>query len=167
LIRPEDPTDAPAIREVNVRAFGGPEEAQIVDQLRGVADPYISLVADLDGQVVGHILFTRVTIRKGPAVSDALGLAPMAVVPERQRCGIGSSLVRAGLEACVAASETVVFVVGDPEYYGRFGFRLAAPLGLRFRSPEFDPAFQVMELGPGALQGRTGVVEYLPPFEGA
>ncbi len=165
FIRPEQPGDELGIAEVNLAAFGSPGEAALVDELRKVADPFISFVADLDRKVVGHILFTPVSIRGEHERSDAIGLGPMAVHPDHQRCGIGTELVRAGLQACVRQSHPVVFVLGHPEYYPRFGFRPAPPLGLRFRSPEFDPAFMVAELVPGALSDRKGWVEYLPAFD--
>ncbi len=165
FIRPEQPGDELGIADVNRAAFGQPVEAALVDELRKVADPYISLVADLDGEVVGHILFTPVEIRDEDERSSAIGLGPMAVHPDHQRCGIGSELVRAGLDECGRRSHPVVFVLGHPEYYPRFGFRPAPPLGLRFRSPEFDPAFMVAELVPGALSDRKGCVVYLPAFD--
>ena len=165
LIRAEQPSDKPGIAEVNRAAFGQPAEAALVDELRNVADPYISLVAEHDGKVVGHILFTPVSIRDEHEHSDAIGLGPMAVHPDHQRCGVGTKLVRAGLDECARRSHPVVFVLGHPEYYPRFGFRPAPPLGLRFRSPDFDPAFMVAELVPGALSDRKGWVEYLPAFD--
>ena len=164
-IRPEQPGDEPGIVEVNRAAFGQPEEAALVDKLREVADPYISLVAARDDRVIGHILFTPVSIRGEHDRSEAIGLGPMAVHPDNQRCGIGSELVRAGLDECARRSYPVVFVLGHPEYYPRFGFRPAPPLGLRFRSPDFDAAFMVAELDTGALAGRRGWVEYLPAFD--
>ncbi|MHC4079739.1 MAG: GNAT family N-acetyltransferase [Planctomycetota bacterium] len=166
-IRFEQGGDEAAIAHVNTAAFGQAQEARIVDQLREVADPYISLVALFEDCIVGHVLITPVTIRGETSCSEALGLGPMAVLPEHQRRGVGSALARAGLDACRRRSHFVVFVLGHPDYYPRFGFRPAPPLGLRFRSAEYDPAFMVAELVPGALAGRTGWVEYLPPFAGA
>ncbi|MHC4415712.1 MAG: GNAT family N-acetyltransferase [Planctomycetota bacterium] len=166
-IRIERAGDDAAIAHVHTAAFEGPQEAAIVTELRKIAHPFISLVAHLDDRLVGHILFTPVTIRSDPHPTPALGLGPMAVLPETQGRGIGSALAEAGLAACLRASHFVVFVVGAPGFYARFGFRLAAPLGLRFRSPEFDPVFMVAELAPGALAGRRGWVEYLPPFSDA
>jgi putative acetyltransferase len=165
FIRPEKPGDEPGIAEVNHAAFGQTAEAALVDELRRVANPYISFVADHDDNVVGHILFTPVSIRGEHERSDAIGLGPMAVTLDHQRCGVGAELVRAGLDECARRSHPVVFVLGHPEYYPRFGFRPAPPLGLRFRSPDFDTAFMVAELVPGALSGRKGWVEYLPAFD--
>ena len=165
LIRPERAGDEAAISRVHTEAFGGPDEAALVDALRGVAEPSISLVAEADSRIVGHVLFTPVTIRSDESSSLALALAPLAVFPSSQRTGVGSGLVRAGLDACREQSQMVVFVLGNPDYYGRFGFEAAAPWGLQYRSPEFGPAFQVAELESGALGNRAGDVEYLAAFE--
>jgi putative acetyltransferase len=166
-IRPEEERDHSAVRQINLRAFETALEADLVDAVRPTARPLISLVAELDHAVVGHILFTPVTVRDGEATSKAIGLGPMAVVPELQRRGIGSRLVEAGLEASRELGEHVVVVLGHADYYPRFGFRPAAELGLRYRGPDFDPFFFVAELENGALEGIRGMVEYLPEFETA
>ncbi len=163
-VRPEQPEDHAAVFEVNRRAFDTDAEARLVEALRPVARPLCSLVAVEGGQVVGHILFTPVTVA---GTAGAMALGPMAVVPEHQRRGIGSRLVRAGLDACRALGASVVFVLGHAAYYPRFGFRPAAPLGLRYKHPDFDPHFMVIELRPGALHGMTGEVVYHPAFEAA
>lgn len=165
LVRWERPADRAAVFNINARAFGGPDEARLVDALRDSARPQISLVAVRERRVTGHIFFSPVTVARGARGWEAIGLGPMAVEPEWQKRGIGSALVRAGLAACRAIGRPVVFVLGHPDYYTRFGFRAAPPLGLRFRGPEFDPAFMVAELEPGALAGRTGEVRYLPDFD--
>ena len=95
-IRPEKPGDHAGVRAVNVAAFETPAEADLVDALRAQAWPLVSLVADEDGAIVGHIMFSPVTLPGHPALA-LMGLAPMAVTPARQRAGIGSALVRAGL----------------------------------------------------------------------
>ncbi len=166
-IRPEEPRDHAAVREINLRAFGTNLEADLVDAVRPTAKPLVSLVAELDGAVVGHILFTPVTVRDGETTSSAIGLGPMAVLPEVQRRAIGSRLVEAGLEACRELGENAVVVLGHAYYYPRFGFRPAAELGLHYRGPDFDPFFFVAELENGALEGLRGMVEYLPEFETA
>jgi putative acetyltransferase len=116
---------------------------------------------------VGHILFTPAKVRGESGTVRAMALGPMAVLPEHQNRGIGSELVTAGLDLLRSMGERVVFVVGHREYYPRFGFEPAAPMGLHYKSPDFDPHFMVAELVPGALQGLTGTVEYLPPFDAA
>lgn len=165
LIREERPEDRPAVYKVNRSAFPTPAEADLVDALRPLADPLISLVAVVDGRVVGHILFTPVRVVGEGSEGTALGLAPMAVLPEFQSQGIGSRLVHAGLDACRKLGHPVVFVLGHPDYYPRFGFEPAAPRGFHYRDPNFDPYFFVAELTPGGLDGLSGRVEYLPPIE--
>jgi putative acetyltransferase len=163
-IRRELPSDVAAIREVHAAAFGRPDEARIVERLRERARPYLGLVAADGGAVVGHILFTPVTLRGDPAPATVMALAPMAVLPAWQRRGIGSALVRDGLAACRASGHDVVVVVGHPAFYPRFGFVRARPLGLTSAPPFPDEAFMVAELTPGALRGRRGVVEYGSDF---
>jgi putative acetyltransferase len=152
------------VREVNELAFEQPAEARLVDALRAVARPTVSLVAVDDGRVVGHIFFSPVTIEGPQGVSTAMGLAPMAVRPGRQNAGIGAALVREGLAACATLGERVVVVLGHPHYYPRFGFVPAATQGLSCEYPVPDEVFMVTELAPGALRGRAGLVKYHPEF---
>jgi putative acetyltransferase len=163
-IRPEQPKDYPTVFEIHHRAFGRLEEAELVEKLRSVADPQISLVAELDGQVVGHIFFSPVTIEGENSSFVALGLAPMAVWPGLQNRGIGSQLVRVGLETARKSGHTAVVVLGHRDYYPRFGFEVASRKGLRCEFPAPDEAFLVVELEPEALHGRSGLVKYLPAF---
>lgn len=162
-IAAEAPDDREAVHGVNRAAFGGSVEAGIVDALRHADPRNLSLVAREGGAVVGHIFFTPVTV--GPEGWSALALGPMAVAPERQRAGIGSALVRAGLDACRAQDQPIVFVLGHPAYYPRFGFVPAPPLGLTSEFPVPDEVFMVAELAAGALAGRRGVVRYHPRFQ--
>jgi putative acetyltransferase len=162
VIRAETAEDIPAVRRVNELAFGQPDEADLVDALRATAQPHISLVAVSDGRVVGHIFFSPVTLE---AQDSILGLAPMAVLPEYQRQGIGSRLVREGLKECQRIGCDVVVVLGHPEYYPRFGFVPASRKGLRCEYPVPDEVFMVAELKPNALTGR-GLVKYRPEFGG-
>ncbi len=163
-IRAERREDRAAVRRVNELAFGGRTEAALVDALRGVAEPQLSLVAEVDGDVVGHIFFSPVSIESEGSKVTAVALGPMAVLPDYQNQGIGSRLVREGLEECRRIGEAVVFVVGHPEYYPRFGFSPAGAKGLRCEYRVPDEAFMVVELSPGALQGREGLVRYRPEF---
>ena len=167
VIRPESPSDEAAIREINEAAFGQPLEATLVDGLREVADPFISLVAEIDSRVAGHILFTPVTIGGGPEPAEVLGLAPMAVAPDHQRQGIGSQLVRHGLGVCQAIGYEAVVVIGHPSYYPRFGFRRASEYRIRFAEPVPDEAFMALELVSGALDGVRGTARYHPLIMGA
>ena len=162
MIRPETLGDHAAIREVNRLAFGEEGEARLVDALRDGGFLQASLVAEEAGRVVGHILFSDLSIVTPHGVVEALSLAPMAVVPDRQRQGIGSALVREGLRACTEAGHRIVVVLGHPEFYPRFGF--TARQAERLRSPYSGPAFMALELVPGALEGVEGEVRYPPPF---
>jgi putative acetyltransferase len=163
LIRPERPADEEQVRLVNQRAFGGPGEAMLVDALRS-ADGAISLVAEIELRIVGHILFTPVQVEGMQAVGSAVGLAPMAVMPEYQRAGIGSQLVRAGLEVCRSLGHVLVVVVGHPGYYPRFGFVPATTRGLEYERPLPPGVFMVLELKPGSLSGARGIARYRPEF---
>lgn len=165
-IRPEAPADAAAVRAVNLAAFEGPEEADLVDRLRAGGGRLVSLVAEVRGELVGHILFSEVTVGEArPAVG--MGLAPMAVLPAHQNRGIGSALVRRGLELLRAAGCPFVVVLGHPEYYPRFGFTPAARRGV---SCEYegvpDEAFLLLELADRGLDGVAGVARYRPEFGG-
>lgn len=177
LIRPETPRDIEAVRRVNQLAFGRHDEALLVDALRDGGFARASLVAELAGEdasayatnadgpgsgIVGHILFSEMAIVTDSGLLPALALAPMAVLPEWQRRGIGSLLVRRGLEECRAAGERIAIVLGHPEFYPRFGFssELARPLA----APFSGPSWMALELAPGALAGVEGMVRYPPPF---
>lgn len=162
-VRPETAADLEAVRYVNRLAFGQDEEAGIVDALRDGGHVRVSLVAEVNGVVVGHILFSRLPILTNAGTVEAISLAPMAVLSEYQRKGIGSTLVEQGLEACRAAGHRIVVVLGHPEFYPRFGF--SAKLAESLLSP-FDgrAAWMATELVPGALDGVAGWVQYPPPF---
>ena len=165
-IRPETQNDIRAIRKLNKRAFKGNSDSKLVDALRE-SDSFIaafSLVAEKDGQVVGHILFSPVSIKglNGPA--PALALAPMAVLPEFQNQGIGTALVKRGLEECGKAGHKIVVVVGHPEYYPRFGFVKAGEKGLKLPFEAPPEVFMALELAPGALNGAQGEIIYPPAF---
>lgn len=161
-IRMEEASDTAAIFEVNRLAFGRDDEAELVDALRDEGYVRASLVAEDAGQVVGHVLFSELPIVTRDGTIGALSLAPMAVVPERQRQGIGSMLVSEGLIACAQRGYSIVIVLGHPEFYPRFGF--SAELARRLVSPFSGEAFMAMELAPGALEGVEGKVQYPPPF---
>jgi putative acetyltransferase len=163
-IRLELPRDEVAVRETNEQAFGAPTEATLVDRLRGSPDS-ISLVAAIADRVVGHILFTPISIEPAAHVRVA-GLAPLAVRPENQRMGIGSQLVRAGLDHCRQRGYAAVVVVGHPEFYPRFGFMQARTRGLTCEFPVRDEVFMALELNTGALAGVGGLVRYRPEFSG-
>ena len=158
----------PAIHEVNVLAFGRESEARLVERLRESTDfiQELSLVALKEGRVVGHILFSPVSIETEAGTFPALALAPMAVHPGYQNQGIGSQLVRQELDHCRKLGHKVVILVGHPEYYPRFGFILAKSKRLVAPFPVPDEAFMVIELERGALDGIAGMVKYPAEFDG-
>jgi putative acetyltransferase len=163
-IRPEQPEDIAAIHRVNQLAFGQEAEAELVDKLRTNKKAVLSLVAVSNDQVVGHILFSPVTIENENESFPALGLAPVAVLPEWQNRGIGSQLIRAGLDECRRAGHACVVVLGHPEYYPRFGFVTASRYGVGCEYNVADEKFMLIELQAGSLQGRKGIAKYQPEF---
>jgi putative acetyltransferase len=165
-VRPERPEDQPDIYHVNREAFGQDEEADLVDAIRRAGAATLSLVAVRDGQVVGHILFSPVSIASHETTHPAVGLGPLAVLPDYQGQGVGSSLVQAGLAACREAGHGIVIVLGHPDYYPRFGFRPASLDGISWEHDAPDEAFMVVELREGALAGVSGVARYHPAFDG-
>lgn len=158
-IRPEQPADLEAIREVNRQAFGQEQEGRIVDALRanGVV---LSLVAVTEGVVAGHILFSPLTV--GPVTGAALG--PMAVLPPYQRRGIGSQLVQRGLERLRADGCAFVALIGHPEFYPRFGFRAAADIGMTCEWEVPAEAFMVTVLDPAVTDLLAGRAAFRPEF---
>jgi putative acetyltransferase len=166
FIRRERPEDIAAIHKVHELAFGRRAEADLVDALRTSGKATLSLVALEDGHIVGHILFSPVTIDAADRMFPAVGLAPMAVLPERQRHGIGSQLVKAGLLECRNVGYECVVVLGHPTYYPRFGFVPASRYGLKSEYEVPDEAFMVWAWHTEVLRGRGGVARYQPEFYG-
>jgi putative acetyltransferase len=164
IIRPETTEDEAAIRHVNEEAFGQKEEAEIIEKLRSRGVLTISLVAVQDNDIVGHIAFSPVKVESEHSSFEAISLAPMAILPAYQRQGIGSQLVRAGLEECRRIGHELVVVLGHPNYYPRFGFVPASTYGIKSEYDVPDEAFMVLELRQGAYSGRSGIVKYQPEF---
>jgi putative acetyltransferase len=162
VIRAEAATDYSMIRQVNETAFGGAEEADLVDSLRTGGFVLLSLVAELERRIVGHILFSRMSIETPTGAVPAVALAPMAVLPPYQRRGIGARLIGYGLVSLRGLGERIVIVVGHPEYYPRFGFSAAQARSLE--GPFSREAFMALELSPGALDGISGRVKYPDAF---
>jgi putative acetyltransferase len=164
-IRREHARDIAAVRQLNRQAFGSPEEAAIVDVVRAQAQPIISLVAEDADAVIGHILFSPVTLnlKSQPLL---MGLAPMAVVPARQRTGVGSALVNAGLHECRLLGAVGIVVIGHPEYYPRFGFVAGSSFGLTCEFEVPDEVFMARELVENALRSSPGTIRYHPAFSG-
>lgn len=160
-IREETEKDYAEVFRVVSLAFGQEDEAKLVEKLRRV-EPHISLVAETDGKIVGHIFFSPMTFEGEK--TDFLGLAPMAVSPEFQNQGVGSNLVTEGLKICVEKGFTAVFVLGHANYYPRFGFETAKAKGFSCEYPVPDEHFMVLELEKDALKGKSGLVKYSPEF---
>jgi putative acetyltransferase len=164
IIRIEEQADYLQIYAVNASAFETPAEANLVDVLRREAHPVISLVADDGGTIVGHIMFSPVLLSGHPDLK-IIGLGPMAVVPEFQQKGIGSALIKTGIEKCKALGYGGVIVLGHSGYYPRFGFVPAVQYGI---SCEFDvpeEVFMVLELQQGYLEGAHGIIRYHSAFK--
>ncbi len=165
IVRDETPADIDGIRSVERAAFGRDNEADLVDSLRGSAVPFLSLVAVSSGQVVGHVLFTRVAFAP-PRDSLSFGLAPLAVDPGHRGKGIGTALVEAGLARLREMGCGVVVVLGDPEYYGRFGFQPASSLGLRCGFDAPPEACMALTLGSAYVpQHGSATILYRPEFD--
>jgi putative acetyltransferase len=160
VIRTEAPGDGDAVRRVHEAAFGRDAEADLVDAVRAARAAVLSLVAVWRGEIVGHALFTPVTVGTGSAV----GLGPLAVHPDHQDQGVGSALVREGLVRLSVLGHGAVVVVGAPAYYRRFGFAPARAFGVSWERPVPDEVFMAIELRPRALAGG-GVARYLPAFD--
>ena len=163
-IREERFEDISEVRKVNQGAFGGDTEADIVDVLRKNPVCEVSLVAEQEGRIVGHIMFSRVEIETNGPKIGILGLAPMAVLPAFQRKGIGSKLVTAGLEKCVSKGYSAAVVLGHPEFYKRFGFIAAEEYDIKSEFEVPPGVFLVKELIDGVLEGVSGVVRYHKVF---
>ena len=164
-VRTEEERDRTSVRNVHLAAFGdhGAVVADLVDDLRTVAD-CISLVADDEGHVVGHVSFTTSLLDAPRELVPVQVLSPVAVLPDHQGRGVGSALIRRGLELLVERSVPLVFVEGPPLYYSRFGFEPGGGQG--FRKPSLripDPAFQALRL-PSYEPWMTGTLVYAEAF---
>ena len=163
-IREEQAEEYQEIRQVIVAAFGGDTEANVVELLRDRNKAPVALVAVSDNKIVGHIMFSPVTITLAPKAFRAVGLAPLSVLPEFQRQGIGSILAREGLKKCAEAGFEIAVVLGSPDYYSRFGFSRASlySLGNEYGA---DEHFMAMKLKNGALDKASGTVRYSSEFK--
>lgn len=164
IFRPERSEDAAGVRRVNDLAFGRPNEGAVVEALRAAGAVVASFVAEEDSAIVGQVLFSPVSVESSGSTWETLALGPMAVLPAWQRRGIGTNLVRAALDALGSAGHGGVVVVGHPTYYPRFGFAPASRFGLRWELEVPDDVFMALELVPGALAGKGGVVRYRREF---
>ena len=164
----ETQRDIGCIRALLIEAFGGMGEADLVEAIRKSSNfiPELSLVGREDGVAIAHILFTSIVIEGRDRTFGALALAPLAVTPQRQRQGIGTQLVEFGLSKCRELGHAIVVVVGEPEYYQRFGFQRASQFGLTPSLELPDEVFMVAALKPDALRDVSGVVSYPAYFDG-
>ena len=163
-IRPERDRDHFSVRLLNQTAFETPAEANLVDSLRARVDGALSLVAEVDGAVVGHIMFTPVDLDCG-SQRLVMGLGPMAVSPEQQRSGVGRALVEEGLAECRRLGAVGVVVLGHPSYYPRFGFQPASGFGLASQYAVPDEVFMALELEAPGFSSCQGIVRYHPLFD--
>ena len=166
-IRREAPGDRQAVYLVNERAFGRPEEARLVDTIRANGKTLLSLVTELGGRVIAHVLFSPIEVR-GESGSLHLGaaLGPVGVLPEHQRQGVGDALIRAGLAELKMAGIPFAVVLGHPTYYPRFGFEASALYGISCQWEVPEDVFMALELTAGGLHDVSGVAYYVPEFEG-
>lgn len=159
IVRPEAQGDRAAVRGLNEAAFDTPAEARLVKALREQAQPLVTLVAEEGGALVGRAMFSPV-IFDGHPEPKLKGLAAMAVAPESQRCGIGSALVRYGIDRCRELGADAVVVLGHPGYCPRFGFAPAARKGIRCEYDAPEEAFMFLELRPAAHGNAVGIARY-------
>jgi putative acetyltransferase len=162
-IRREEPADAEAIRSIHQSAFPTEAEARLVDRLRQERKLALSLLAEVNDRGVGHVAFSPVSVYSQSPAERGLGLGPVSVLPEWQRKGIGEQLITRGVEDCRREGYSFVVVLGEPEYYGKFGFRRASLFGLGNEYGVDDP-FMVLELRLGGLPKVPGTVKYAKVF---
>ncbi|KPJ77821.1 MAG: hypothetical protein AMJ54_06545 [Deltaproteobacteria bacterium SG8_13] len=167
-IRTEQSSDIRAVRAINEAAFGQPTEANIVDAIRAACPDALSLVAVSEDQLIGHILFSPVSIQSEKGAVTGMGLAPMAVMPAHQRQGVGSRLVEAGLEILRNSACPFVIVLGHPAYYPRFGFTPASEHHFECQWKGVpDNAFMALMFDSDRMEGVTGVARYRDEFDEA
>lgn len=164
-IRPETKEDCSAIRQINRKAFHTDAEANLVDALRKSSVEIISLVAECSGEITGHILFSEVKLEDRRPDIRLCGLAPMAVLPEYQRQGIGSQLVIEGVTACRQAGYGAVVVLGHPQFYPRFGFEPSVNFEIKSEFDVPDEVFMIKELRKDALTNCSGTIRYHAAFK--
>ncbi len=156
-IRPEEQGDQSAVRAILLRCFPGPEEAHLVDRLRAQGDAEIMLVGEEGGEPVAFVALSRMR-----APLKALGLAPVAVLPEHRNRGIAAEMILRALADARQAGWEGVFLLGDPGFYNRFGFTVE--VAQDFQSPYAGPHFMALALRGDQLPETSGAVEYAPAF---
>jgi putative acetyltransferase len=167
IIRLEQPGDIDGIRDINEKAFGQSREANIVDNLRKNCEDVVSLVALEKKKIAGHVLFSPVIIEGRHGTVKGMGLAPMAVLPEFQRQGIGSQLVNAGIEHLRKIKCPFILVLGHPDYYPRFGFEQASRFGIKSQWEGIpDNVFMILWLDASMINRISGIAKYRREFVG-
>ena len=160
-IRKEKDSDFEAIKFVNDQAFKQPLEGNIVEKIRNTDSEILSLVAETDNQIVGHIFFSCAEITDHPEIKKGMGLAPMAVLPEYQKQGIGSMLINKGISILKNQNVPFVIVLGHPEYYPKFGFEKASEYGIQSQWDDIpDEAFMILILDRDKMKNVKGVARY-------
>jgi putative acetyltransferase len=164
----EKPEDIAFIHSVNEQAFGRVSEAKLVDTLRLACTDHLSLVADDNGSIIGHLMFTPVVITDGKQKTEGMGLAPMAVLPSKQHQGIGTQLVDTGLQILKEKGCPFIIVLGHPEYYPRFGFQATSGRNIRTQWDGVpDEAFMILVMDHEAMQNVSGVATFRDEFNDA
>ena len=162
MIRPAEPEDADGIRAVHEAAFPTPVEADLVEALVREGDAIVSLVAERQGEIVGHVLLSRMQVTGDGRELRALGLGPVGVLPGYQGGGIGAALIEGALGVARATGEEIVFLLGEPDYYTRFGF--SAEAAAPFVSPYAGPYFMALVLRPDFVAPESGAAAYARAF---
>ena len=164
-IRKEEENDNIQIYEVNKLAFQQENEGKLIEKIRNTENfiPELSIVAEIDNRIVGHILFSKIKI-VGKSVYESLALAPMAVIPEFQKKGIGSELVKIGIKMAKKLGFDSIIVIGHKEYYPKFGFQRASKWNIKCPFEVPDDVFMAIELTEKAFEGKAGTVEYPDEF---
>lgn len=163
-IRNEQSHDITQIESLNTTVFETAAEAKLVNALRDSGCEYISLVAETNNKIIGHILFTPVELSNSENKVKIMGLAPMAVLNEYQNKGIGTQLIKAGLAQCKTLSYEAVVVLGYPAYYSKFGFESSTDFGIKSEYDVPAEAFMVLELKAGVLKDHKGIIKYHHAF---
>lgn len=163
--RAEIPADGPAIRAVHLLAYNRNQEADLVDKVRNNAAAKLSMVAELDGAIVAHVLFSPVLLGEGATAVHGLGLAPVGVLPHLQKRGIGTQLIQAALAKARSGDCPFVVVLGEPSYYARFGFEPARKLGVHCKLEAPAGAFMLLVFDKSRVVGGMGLARYGEEFD--
>ena len=163
-IRAEKSADLDGISKINIEAFDTKEEVTIVNALRSSGVTNISLVYEKNNELVGHILFTPVELIGDKSSLKLMGLAPMAVIPKFQNKGVGSSLIKEGIQQCIDNGYDAIIVLGHPDYYPKFGFVPSIKYGIKSEYDVPDEVFMALELKENILKGKHGIIKYHDAF---